>query len=461
MDWTFKDNSIQSSVHVNISPDDMRATVIIKADIDDEFFNVDTIITMIKEFGVKQGIQKKAIEKIVDGRLFGSEIEIAVGRSAVNGIDGRFDFKFNIDSASNMVVLLDGSLDLFNNNLINEVVKDQVIVEYIPATAGGFGYTVTGKLLMPVKGKDKPALRGVGFKLSEDGKIYTAAIKGRVSLVKGNRLEVSNVFVLNKDLDISVGNIRFDGDVYIKGDVQAGMLVEATENIVIDGHVESAFIKAGKTILIKGGMQGAGTGNIEAGENVIGKFFESTNVMADGNVNANYILNCNIYSKNKVEVFGTKGKIIGGFVKGLKGVETFTLGNSAQVVTNISAGVDDIVMNQYNEIKKNIAKVISEVDILEKGVVEYSKQREQYSVAYNKILQAREVKISERDVLIKKLEEITVALHNTREVKIVARGNVYPQVKISVDMEKVDVSKEVNNVTFKKVDNRVGVFKNS
>ncbi len=58
---------------------------------------------------------------------------------------------------------------------------------------------------------------------------------------------------IKTDLDISVGNISFFGDVHIKGNVMEGFSVNAGKNVKIDGSVFGGEITAGGNVTIVGG----------------------------------------------------------------------------------------------------------------------------------------------------------------------------------------------------------------
>ena len=60
-----------------------------------------------------------------------------------------------------------------------------MVAEYFPATAGTFGYDVTGQMISPKRGKELPALRVIGVRVSEDKKKYYADIDGIIEWHEG------------------------------------------------------------------------------------------------------------------------------------------------------------------------------------------------------------------------------------------------------------------------------------
>jgi len=73
---------------------------------------------------------------------------------------------------------------------------------------------------------------GKNVRVSEDRLHFFAEING-CPIVEtdrlGERISVSELFYVSGDLDLSVGNIDFDGIVEIGGDVEDGFKIKATK----------------------------------------------------------------------------------------------------------------------------------------------------------------------------------------------------------------------------------------
>ena len=90
---------------------------------------------------------------------------------------------------------------------------------------------------------------GEGVVLSEDG-LTRADQPGRPVLENGV-LKVLKIYELNKDVDLSTGNIRFNGEIIIRGNVTEQLKVEAfSGGIQIYGMVTQAQIQASRDIVI-------------------------------------------------------------------------------------------------------------------------------------------------------------------------------------------------------------------
>ena len=146
---------------------------------------------------------------------------------------------------------------------------------------------------------------------------------------------------------MSMGNIDFNGDVNITGSVRSGVTVHAMGSIYVGGFVEGATLIAGKDIVLKDGVNTKNSGKIEAGGNISGRFFENTEVIAKGDLQCNYILNCRVLTYGRIFVEGPIGSIIGGDVTGVMGISTTSCGHESNVKTLLRVGSTKEIRKEY------------------------------------------------------------------------------------------------------------------
>lgn len=462
MENLFQGNNWETEAMVLISLDKMSATINLPAPEDGLTYNIEDIIEFLKKNGIKQGIDIPAIQNIISKQLYYMDVCIANGRTAVSGTDGRYVLDFRTTMPVMPKELPDGTVDYLNMDLFEIVKRGQKIAHYIPATKGEFGFTVTGDLLIPKHGKELKPLRGKGFVIAEDRKTYFSSLDGRITF-ENNRLEISHLLLIPGDVDLSTGNLKFDGDIYVKGDVLSGLKVEATGDIQICGHVENSTLKSGGTLVIKNGMQGAGNGSISADGDIYGNFFEAVNIQAKGEVHTNYLMNCFVSTDGTVCAAGKKGAIIGGRVQAVKGISAFTYGNRAEIATVLESGISQDSMKHYNELRMEMTKIDSELKIFEQGKSTFEAKMAKAVLeahnTYTKILQAIQIKKKERQECVKQMRELLIRLSADEEVRIVARGTVYAGVSVIIDTYELKLNNDIANVFFVRKDNRVAMYK--
>lgn len=413
-------------------------------------YEVSDVVKLLNDNDVKQGINLQTIQEMITSKNYFKNVLVASGKVAEDGKDGFYTFFFRTEMPVLPKIQDDGSVDYKNMDLFEEVEKNQLLAEYTKATTGKYGYTVFGELLNPRKGRELPPLHGVGFTLSQDRKQYFSALTGRIEYKK-NRIEVKNLYIVDGNVDVTTGNINFSGDVCIRGNVAAGFQIHAAGNIVVEGHVESAEIYSEKSILLKKGNQGRNTGIIHAKGSVSGMFFESVLIRAGGTVNANYLLNCDVTTEDKVVVAGKKGLVIGGTVRARGGISCFGLGNIAEIPTKVEIGVGDEQMQRYHELANRILKVDSEISLFEDGTRKVTLspvQDDRTKSMYEKLMQAHMMKQEEKEKYFEERRRLIKVIADAKNAKVIVRGIVYPGVQVMIDTTKYSVTTAYRAVTF-------------
>lgn len=125
-----------------------------------------------------------------------------------------------------------------------------------PPTEGTPGTDVRGLPIPAKPGKDRQFKAGMkGVELDEsDPDLLRASIDGQ-PIWKNDNVMVSPVLDLDA-VDLSTGNIDFNGTVRVRGDIEHGMAVRARDDIQVGGMVDGADLVAGGDIMIKGGVIG-------------------------------------------------------------------------------------------------------------------------------------------------------------------------------------------------------------
>ncbi len=449
---------------VVVSPDRMKATIDFSELVDImpdylEKLNEAEIMRHLRHHDVKQGIKKDIIKKIVKNKVFDRPVVVAEGRPAKNGDDGWYQYYFRRELKRKPKVLENGTVDYKSMELFESVKRNQLVAEYHSSTAGAFGFDVLGNVVAPKRGKELPPLRGQGFVMSEDKKKYYSSLDGIIEVNDENReLTIRNLYTVTGNVDVSVGDIDFDGDVDIMGNVDPGFSVTAAGNIMIGGNCEGAKIVAGKNIVIRKGCQGQGKSMIVAGGDITGQFFESVNLEAAGNVEASYLLNCQVKAQGKLLVQGRKGVIIGGYICAKQGVSCYGIGNVAEVKTVLEVGIDKEDMMSYQELTKKIAKVDAQLKSCETALYKFMEQPvrdEKITALCDKLTKAIYTEKQEKKDLLKKREEKMAQMTVQKAAKVEVKGRVYPGTLLYISSDPFQVREVYSNIEFKKRDNQI------
>ncbi len=327
---------------------------------------LDGVKAKLAEAGVVFGIDEAALEKAVTevrglsipGMRWGPVL-VAKGKPPIPGKDARIDYHPCLTATSGRpVVNPDGTVNLFDLNVVHNVAKGTVLAVETPQTPGTPGMTVTGGEIQPRPGRECWLKTGKGTELSEDKLTVTAAFDGHATLMQGE-ISVTNIFQVNKDVGVETGNIQFVGSVVIRGNVQPGFCVKAEGDVEVQGGVDGGTVEAAGNITVQYGIKGtAGRGKVVAGGAVKAKFIESADVRAGTNVwAADGILQSRVEAGATIEVLGRRGAIIGGRVSAQTSVAARILGSALGNATEISVGVPPAARTEMGENRKKQAEL--------------------------------------------------------------------------------------------------------
>lgn len=417
----------------------------------------DKIVADLNERGITAGIQNKELHDMIDKKNYGEWVEIATGKEATDGQDGFYEYEVDLNAKGIPTVLPDGSVDYSDVHDFQFVNQDTLIAVYHPATNGIYGYRVDGAMSVPSRGNEKQLVIGEGVRV-EDNKYY-ASVKGRVQLVD-NCLSVSHIYQHDGDYTSAMGNLKFDGDVVIKGNVESGVRICASGDIVIEKNVADTYLESDKNITIKRGVCARNKGMIKAKGSIKGSFFETANLMADGDIQANYILNSNVVSLSVVRVTGRKGYIIGGWIQALLGIETHNLGNKAYMETRVELGIGKAITEKMSQMKVDVENSENQRKYYEQkmGDMEraYSEDELEKFPMYRlvqELIEGKKNEIQRQRDDIAKIREKNKNMLGTNQLTVY--GTIFPNVSIIMNGWLRRTEDESRNVTFKLDNNKV------
>lgn len=341
-----------ATLTISIDKDEMTAIGEINTAMGGKHLTAKAILNNAQSDGVKKGFSKKDLIELAQMAArapAGTKVEhqIALGKDPVDGSNAKI--KPLVQGAQDRILRPkereDGSVDMRDFGDLVCVKVGEALAKKIPLTQGTQGFTVTGTPLEPTAGDDIELKIGEGTRLSSSNKDVLVSEKVGLPRFTENSVDVDEVYNI-KNVDVSTGNIKFEGSVIIDGDVNEGMKVIASGDITIGGFVESALLEAGGDITISGGIIGRKQ-DIE--NTAVTDCKMSTNISAQGSVFAKYCQYANIYCGENLRIenqlmhsllevegklwVGTEdkanGKFIGGFASIGKSVHAGIIGATA------------------------------------------------------------------------------------------------------------------------------------
>jgi uncharacterized protein (DUF342 family) len=324
----------------------------------------ESVIGAAKSHGVVVELDVEAIQKtLLEG---GTNVRVGLGRTPVQGIDGRFEILVGNIKKRSPHLDENGLTDFRDLGEILTVKPGTPLMRIIDPTAGEPGLTVTGKEI-PVKPGKKvsfpPGLEGVMVSQA-DPHLLVAAISG-CPIVKKNAVTVDAIYRV-ENVDLRTGNIVFDGAVQVSGDVHSGMTVKATGDIEVAGTVEDALLEAGGDVTIKGGIMGSdadydGPGKkihatIKCGGSCTVKFAQDANIVAGNGIFIHETaMQCELGAAHQIIVGdkgSRKGDLIGGIARATMLVKAQNIGSDDHPRTVVIVGNDKDLHERLHECNK-------------------------------------------------------------------------------------------------------------
>ncbi len=371
-----------------------------------------------KAQSVKVDVDEAAVNSFFNNRKYCTDYEVAHGKPVVEGKDGFIEYRFDTDPLAKPKLNEDGSVDFHALSLVHACAKGQLLAVLHKEVPGQPGMNVYGDAIQPREVKRAVFKHGKDLIVSEDGTQLISGVDGHVNLIEGT-VFVSSVLELT-NVDVSTGDVEFEGNVRVAGNVATGYKLKATGDIEIRGIIEAAEVEAGGSISVAKGINGMTKGNVRAKGNVVTKYINSAKVSAGGNIQSELILNSEVAAGDRINVQGKKGFITGGHVRSGNEIMAKTIGSEMGVDTVIEVGIDP-------ELKAKFAK-------LQKDNEEYRKN----IARMEPVLQAVAQRLQKGEKMppeqIKKMQEASVELKKQKE-QMAANNRELGQLSIDFDTE--------------------------
>ena len=436
-------------VSVDTTKDEMKASIIVSPpSMSGAEASKELIVRALTQQGViEQCIDHYKIEEFVDNPVYNIPFEVATAIKPVDGKDAYLSYNFETDPKKLKAKVSDtGQINYKELNQIQNVIAGQPLAQKINAERGKGGKTIFGRYLEAKNGKDVQIQLGPNVRFDRDGVTVIAEIDGEVMLVNG-RITVEPVKYLDA-VNVKTGDIKFVGTVIIKGSVEEGYKVEAT-NIEVNGIVDKSRLEATGNIIVRQGVFGKGEGYIKAGKSLWAKFINDTTVEVEENVIVNdSIVNSNVTAMKNIVLKGKKAQIIGGHLLATEEICARKVGSpGGGTETILEVGIDPRAKKRLEVLQKNQADCSRDYENIELDIQTLEQQKK----LRKKLPPDKEEKLSTLKEKIKSLaddlvqinEEIEKIQEHLRELKAVGKVKVEDVVYSGVKIYVRDVLDEI------------------
>lgn len=362
---------------IHIHKDAMKASLWLRKNAQGECASLADIKNELLQQGITFGVvSDNILEKLVAACPV-NNILIAEGIYPIDGHDSiRVSLLPEIHRGTPLVNDENDIVDYRELGDILVVRKGEPILTLRPATQGQAGKNIFGEIVEQQQGIDKPLVSNSDSTYVDPNNPLQllSAIAGQPVLTQEGAY-VTPVLELDS-IDLSIGNIKFNGSIIVKNNIEPGMKVYAAKDIMVEGHVFDSRIECLGDVLIKKGTFGSSeiiaNGNVDIKQGIRGyaisdamtlqsriissgfvltKFAENFVIEAQQNIVVEkYVMNCKLMA-DKISV-GTNlsGSIIGGLTWATRFIKVPILGNESGITTKLRTGVNPQIQNAIEEL---------------------------------------------------------------------------------------------------------------
>ncbi|EMJ92371.1 PF03961 family protein [Leptospira alstonii serovar Sichuan str. 79601] len=440
--------SIDSAITVAVSPDQLTATMTVRPyNLKDETVSKDKLWSIVLDWGIHR--ERMLIDEIrrvlalldeatKKGDFTPIKVEIAKGAAPIPGENGWV--RFYHPMAKRVKLLEDGRADFRNiDRYINVKVGEKLATKFegIPGTPG---FDVFGNII-PAPAIKKPRLV-IGNNIEEragleEGKKlqeYFASTNG-VIFVTEVSITVSPELQIAGNVGLSTGNIQFDGNVIVRGDIEPGSVVECTGALVVYGNLESNTVKVGQDLIVHGGIKGSGTEIIQVTGRIQAKFIENAFLETEGDIIVEgAILNSTIDTLGSVILNGSNGNLVSSKIRTNEGISVVSLGSSAELDVSVELGFHFKNDRSFQDISKKIQmgekemeKILPKIQQI-KHMVQRSRGNlpEDKKAAFKTVFEDYNKKLKILNMLKFKQESLKSARFNSGSVRLAVQKGAFP-----------------------------------
>lgn len=410
----------------------------------------------LEHHGIRHGIIERNIDLYLKCRQFCTEFLVAKATKPIQGKDAVITYHFSTQMTSKPTIKEDGSVDFHQIDNINHIEAGALLATLQPAELGKPGIDVTGAPIKQAKVAIKLLKHGRNIHLSEDGTKMYSDVAGHVSLTE-EQVFVSDTYEVPADVSTATGDIIYDGNVHVKGNVITGFKVEAKGDIIVDGVVEGATLISGGQIVLRRGIQGMNKGVLKAEGDIVTKFIENSEVYSGGNISTDAIMHSDVVAKGDIVSTGKRGLIIGGTVKSETNISMKVAGSTMGTKTLLEIGMDPALLAEYKDLDKQMLSMSEEIEKHDKIVGVYAKKvKKGEKLAEDKMKQylvaKKSIEILKEN--IENAEKRSVELREEMERHSKGRVKVsdiaYPGVKVVITSANFMVRSEMRRTQFVK-----------
>lgn len=440
--WSIMFNMSNCEVKITFSSDEYKAYAdFTPSSGEGAELSVGYVRSVILEAGIKHGVDWEIVDSTIMycnlNKKKRAGVKIATGTPPVSEVpdywnleEKFFKHAMGFDNEALKVDYKDRSPFIM-------VKKGELLAKKVRGKKGEEGLTVKKKPL-PFKRK-KIVQFTPGRNTVEKDDMLIAGTSGRYEVSESRSININDVLHIEGNVDYSTGNISFAKDVIIEGEVKDGFKVAAGGSLYCKSNLDASDILCRKDLTIDKGVIGRGTGLVRAGGKIRARFVENCDIESKEGIEIEKnIMNSKLFTLGHLEL-GEKGSIVSSKVTAELGVKTYNLGKPGSPNSEISIGFSFIDKRSVDSLTQRVDVLRGKLKTLEK-LPDYRKTEKKLELIeqIKGVVAKGELELSEKNKSLYKYPSASLSVY----------GKVYPGNVISICGVKYSVTQEKQKVKF-------------
>ena len=408
--------------------------------------------------GIHHGILQEEIQQAFSCgylRIF----PVARGTLPQAGEDGKVTELFQRHNNLSLEVQMEGQTGFRQDVPLQPIRKGTVICLIRPPRPGIDGMDVTGQKLPSPQVAGAYVPQGVNTAVSKGGQTLTASVDG-ILYIKNDQFCIHEQKIIDGDLIQFQGTLQILGNLYIGGNVDGGVVIEASGDIVINGKVGQARVTSiGGTIRVQQGIFGTKDKTfLAAARQIQSPVVEWAEINAGDSVITEMISNSTIYCDGTVYAMSGRGMIAGSLIQAGDSILCLRIGNLAGDRNRFSVGYPPHSPETWNRVKTELAEAQSTIQKLWTTISDLRRKGTRISELEKSVLDQL---VEQRDLYNAKRESLTVELNALNEVLAKkSKGKIqceklYPFLDVQIGRLTEEITTIEENCNIHALENRI------
>ncbi len=279
----------------------------------------------LQEKNIIYGIKEENINRLIKDNE-SSKILIAEGKEPVKGEDAHV-IKTGLYKRH----------DIKDFTNIESFVKGDMIAYKVSAKTGEEGIDIYGNSIEPKSPKDIILRAGDGVIISKDGLKAVAQKSGRASFDEYNniaKVSIISEYIIKGNVDKTTGNINYQGDLFITGNINDYFDINVSHNIQVGGNIANARIVSAN-------------GNLKVRNNIIASYINLGN-----HLNPDLISDFKLIKKQISNLLEAIEQILGEIDKRQAQINNFKVGRILRL----------LIINKFSGLPEQLKDINKEID---------------------------------------------------------------------------------------------------